>query len=317
MTNELQFLLILTNSNKLWKKTDLAEKLDVSIRTIERYVVKLKDVGFLFKEVRGRICLQHETKINKDLSKLIYFSDEDAATLYNAIDAIESDSKAKSDLKGKLEVLFNSKAIKQKIIKAQGTRRCQKIMNAIEERRQIILKNYSSPHSSSKSDRLVEPFQMDGLRQVWCYEVGSGKNKVFNISRIEQVLVQETCWQHSTSHKAGFTDPFRMISFDGSTIHVVMKMNRMAYNLIVEEYPKTENSITQTSENEWTYEGEVASLKGIGRFAVGLADCVEVVTPELKEYLERFVRNHVLHEVCESPEEVIKRIKETTHKDLL
>ncbi len=310
-------LLLLTNNDKIWKKSELAETLDTSVRSVERYVVKLKDVGFLFKDIPGRVALQRQTQINKGLSELVYFNDEDAATLYNAIDAIESGSKVKSDLKQKLEVLFSSKAVKEKIIRTQGSKKNQKILRAIEERRRVIFKNYSSPHSATKSDRLVEPFKMDGLKQVWCYEVSSGQNKVFNISRIEQVRIQDDCWQCSINHHAGFTDAFRMISFDGSTTHVVMRLNRMAYNLMTEEYPMTEVDVTQTGENEWTYEGEVSSMKGIGRFVLGLADCIKVETPELQLYLEKFVRKNILNETIKEPEEIIREIKATKHKDLL
>lgn len=293
--NELKLLLILMNTSRLWKKEELAEKLEVSIRTIERYVNKLKTVGFIFVESRGRVQLQQYTTLYNELSRMVYFNEEDAATLYNALEAIDTNSEYKNNLRNKLATLYSSKSIREKIIKLQSSQKVQLVMMAIEERKRVILKNYSSPSSNTKTDRLVEPYQMtDGNKQVWCWEIESGKNKVFNISRIEEVQILKEHWKSTVCHQAGFTDAFRMISINGHTIHITLKLNQMAYNLMIEEYPLTEKDITQTSETEWTYDGEVSSMKGIGRFVIGLADCIIIETKELKDYLKTFAEINLI-----------------------
>lgn len=292
---ELKMLLLLTNSKKKWCKTELAQKLDVSVRTIERYIVKLKAVGFIFIDDCHYVALKQTTAVYNKLSDLVYFSEEEATTLYNALEVIETDTKAKRDLREKLATIYSSKKVKEKIIRLQGAKKMEDLMEAIEKRRRVIIKNYLSPSSQTKSDRLVEPFLVsEGGKQVWCWEVESGKNKVFNISRIECIEKLPDCWQCSMYHKAGYTDAFRIISFTGETKHIVLRLNRMAYSLLIEEYPLTEQDITQTGENEWTYEAEVSNYKGIGRFVLGLADCIKVETAELCEYLQTFAENHLM-----------------------
>lgn len=287
--NELKFLLLLMNSSHAWTKKELAQKMGTSVRTIERYIVKIKAAGFIFNEQRGEVTLKQHSAIYDSLSRLVYFSEEDAATLYNALDAIETNTEAKEALRKKLGTIYSTKTVKEKIIRLNRSHKAQDIMRAIEERKRVILKNYSSPSSRTLSDRLVEPFQMaDGDKQVWCWEIETGKNKVFNLSRIEEVVVLKENWKSRVCHEAGFTDAFRMISFNGKTLPVSLRLNQMAFNLLVEEYPKTESHITQTAEGEWLYEDQVASYKGVGRFVLGLADCIQVETKSLQDYLYSF-----------------------------
>ena len=54
----------------------------------------------------------------------------------------------------------------------------------------VILRNYSSPHSNTTSNRIVEPFMfMNNNNDIRCYEIASGQNKTFKISRIESVVI--------------------------------------------------------------------------------------------------------------------------------
>lgn len=289
---ELKIIVLLINNPRYFTKVELAEKLKTTVRTIERNIIKLKEAGFVFNELRGKVALCAESKVCQSLSDLVYFSDEEAATLYNAIEAIEGDSQGRKSLREKLAILYSTDTVKEKIIKMNRSHKVRDLMTAIEKRRRVIFHNYSSPSSRTTTDRLVEPYQLcNNDKMVWCWEVESGKNKMFNISRIESVeILHDVCWQDSMRHQPAFTDAFRNISFNGTTFPVRLRMNQMAYNLMLEEYPLTEADITQTAENQWTYEAEVSSYRGIGRFVIGLADCITVESPGLQGYIENFVK---------------------------
>lgn len=287
---EFRLIVLLLQKTAKYTKEDLANRLETSVRTIERYLQTLRDLGFVFDTTRGPIKLAEVSPLYKELSNLLYFSEEDTALLYNAIDVIETDTVAKQELKKKLASLYSTSTIKEKIIKLNRSKKVQQLMKAMDMRVRVVLKNYSSPSSRSVQDRLVEPFELTGdNKQVWCYEVESGKNKIFNLNRAESIELTTDVWQCSRSHQAGFVDAFRNISFSGKTMHVVLKLNQMAYSIMIDEYPLTERDITQTGPSEWTYEAEVSSYRGIGRFVLGLADCIEVCTPSLLEYMRNFV----------------------------
>ena len=284
----LHMLTLLMQPNRKYSVSDLAELLEVDRRTIYRYIRTFNEAGFVVETKNRHVRLATKTQIHNSLSDLLYFNQEEAMTLYNAIDAIESDNRFKSELKEKLASIYGTKTVEQKLIKLEKNKTRKLVMQAIEERLQVKFCNYISPSSNSTKDRIVEPFCLsEDKTQVWAYEIDTGQNKIFKLSRIESVKLMPQVWIFGMKHRKGFTDAFRIISFDGTTLPAKIRLNKRAYSLLVEEYPLTEKDITK-QENEWIYEGLVSNYKGIGRFVIGLADCVQIETPELKEFVHNF-----------------------------
>ena len=290
-------LTLMMQTNRRYSVTDLARLLDVDRRTVYRYITTFNRAGFVVLTNHHHVRLAQNTQLHKQLSDLLYFNQEEATTLYNAIDAIETDTLLKIELKNKLASIYGTRTIQEKIIRLQKSKVTKFIMEAIEKRHRVVLHNYSSPNSNSITDRLVEPFSLsDDSRHVWAYEISTGKNKLFKLSRIESVEILPQVCLYGIRHHKGTTDAFRIISMDGTTLPARIRMNRRARNLLIEEYPLTENSIHEEGNGEWIYEGKVSSYLGIGRFVIGLADCIVVETPELRDYIVQFAREHIMQE---------------------
>lgn len=287
----LHMLTLLMQSNRRYSVTDLAELLEVDRRTVYRYITTFSNAGFVIQTSGHHVRLAQNTLLHKQLSDLLYFNQEEAMTLYNAIDAIESDTQRKTELKEKLAAIYGTKTVRDKIIRLQKNKVLKLLMQAIDGRRSVILRNYLSPSSNTATDRTVEPFCLsEDSKHVWAYEISTTQNKLFKLSRIESVEVQPTVWLHSMHHRKGYTDAFRIISFDGSTLPVRLRLSRKAYSLMKEEYPLTEQDMQPDGDGFWRYEGRVSSYVGIGRFVMGLADCIEIETPELREYVRQFAQ---------------------------
>ena len=288
-------LTLLMQTNRKYTVSDLARLLEVDRRTIYRYIHTFNEAGFVVETGQHYVRLAHTTQVHRQLSELLYFNQEEALTLYNAIDAIESDTERKRELKQKLTAIYGTKTVQEKLIRLEKSRLLKSVMQAIEGRRRAVLEGYSSPSSNTTSDRLVEPFSLsDDKQHVWAYEVSTGQNKLFKLSRAETVRVLEEPWLMSMRHKRGYTDAFRIISFDGETLPARLVMNRRAYNLLREEYPLSQQDVSPLSEDRWVYDGRVSSYLGIGRFALGLADCISVETPALREWMRDFAKQHIL-----------------------
>ena len=72
-------------------------------------------------------------------------------------------------------------------------------------------------------------------------------------------------------------------------------MGMTAHNLILEEYPLSEKYITRINSRKWRLETKVSSLVGVGRFYLGLADDIKIISPkELKDYIKVFVTDNLL-----------------------
>ena len=165
-------------------------------------------------------------------------------------------------------------------------RNLKDISDAIAAKRIVCLKEYSSPHSHTFTDRVVEPFLLFNDNQdVRCYELESGKNKTFKLSRITNVEVYDAPWIHASEHRKVFTDVF---SFSGEELYTVkLRMGQLSYNLMTEEYPISSNSFSKQEDNHWIVSLDVVSYLGLGRFVLGLYDDIEILEGDgFKDYIK-------------------------------
>lgn len=290
----LRMLAMMLQHTRRYSASQMAEQLGVDRRTIYRYINTFNEAGYVVLTDHHHIRLATGTAIHKQLSDLLFFNQEEAMTLYNAIESIETDTRLKEELKSKLATIYGTSLVTEKLMRMEKNHNTKHLMEAIEKRRRAILKGYSSPSSDTQRDRLVEPFALsEDKKYVWAFELESAKNKVFRISRIQSVEMQEQVCLCSRLHKKGYMDAFRNISNDGSTLSARIRMKRRAYNLLMEEYPLCEQDIIPTdSHEEWILDTQVSSYKGITRFIMGLADQITIETPELKQYVTDYAHRY-------------------------
>jgi predicted DNA-binding transcriptional regulator YafY len=163
-------------------------------------------------------------------------------------------------------------------------------MEAINKKQQVILKRYQSSNSNRISDRFIEPMGFTtNFISLWGFDTEDLRNKLFKTSRIGDVELSSNGWEYEDNHHIGFVDVFRFSSYE--KIPVKLELSLMAKNLMVEEYPMAEQYITNNGNNSYLFEAEVASLAGVGRFALGLIDEVTIHSPEsLKDYLKQKIQ---------------------------
>lgn len=164
------------------------------------------------------------------------------------------------------------------------------LKNAIAARRVVRLCSYSSPHSSTVSDRLVEPFLlMDNGQEVRCHDLGSHTNKTFKVARMKDVEMMDVEWMYEKEHKQVYTDVFM---FSGEERRrVELRLGQLSHNLLVEEYPASEDCITDDG-GHWIFAADVVSFHAVGRFVLGLYDDISILgSDEFKAYVnERISR---------------------------
>lgn len=269
---------------------DIMASQGISRKTVYRYIDSFRSAGIQVNYSNHVFSLGRDSSLEKDLSDLFLFNPDEAVSLYNAIDVIETDSIVSRSLKEKLTAIYGAHDVKEKIIRGEGLHSVKNLMLAIENEKQVVLHGYSSPNSQTSRDRLVEPFRIGpDNEQVWCYDVDSRKCKTFKVSRIQQVEVTEKSWLFKHMHVGGYTDPFRMISNDGRMIKCRLTLNRRAMELLREEYPLTEQYIQLIGDEQWRADIPVSNYIGIGRFVAGLMDHIHIETPELRTYLREYM----------------------------
>ena len=285
-------LMMLLTANNRYTIEELSEKLETSPRTIYRYIDTFKDAGFYVTKTGPYFRLDKKSKYFKDISQLIHFTEEEAYILNSAIESIDPTNTIKQNLKAKLASVYDYKMLAECVVKGQNARNVNSIIEAIEEKKQIIFKDYTSAHSRNVTDRLVEPLSFTtNYIQVWAYEISSGRNKLFKLSRIGSVEVLENGWEHESEHKEGLMDIFRINSFE--QIPVKLKLGLRAASLLVEEYPLGEKYLTPFPDDPYHFvlDINICGYEGVGRFVMGLLDDIEILEGEgLKDFLRERVK---------------------------
>lgn len=287
-------LMKMLTANVEYSVDDIADRLDMSRRTIYRYIDTFRDAGFVIKKSGNCIRLDKESPHFKDISQLVHFTEEEAVILRRAIESIDDTNLLKQNLKRKLYSVYDSRTLADTIVKGQNSSNVHSLIEAMEEQRQVILHDYQSSHSIR--NRIVEPYAFTtNYVNVWCYDTEDGHCKIFKTARIGRVEITTTPWQHSDNHQEGFIDIFRMIAQPDATLTpVTLRLGLLSYNLLMEEYPLAEKYIEQISPNHWLLKTKVANMQGVGRFVIGLLDDIEIIeSPELKQYITNYINKYL------------------------
>ncbi|MBR5850688.1 MAG: WYL domain-containing protein [Alistipes sp.] len=287
-------LMKLLTANTTYTVDQLAERLDMSRRTIYRYIDTFRDAGFVIKKSGDCIRLDKASPHFKEISQLVHFTEEEAMILKRAIENIDDTNLLKQNLKKKLYAVYDNKTLADTVVRGKNAPNIRQLIEAIEEERQVVLHAYQAAHGSGVSDRRVEPFAFTtNYVQVWCLDLKDLRCKLFKTSRIGSVELTDTAWEHKALHEEGFIDCFRM--HGGERKRVVLELGMLAYNLLCEEYPLAERDLRPNGKGGWILDTEVAGMAGIGRFVVGLLDDIHILEgEELTTYLRDYLAKNSL-----------------------
>lgn len=299
-------LLALLSGNIEYTVDELADKLEMSQRTIYRYIDTFKAAGFSVEKVRDYVY--HLTTLKSgvaDLSNIVYFSPEEAYIVNRLIDGLDSDNALKDGLKQKLAAIYDRTSIADFVDRPSNAKKIQTLAEAIKEKKVVELHRYSSSNSGQTKDYRVEPFAFtNNYAGFWAFDLDAGLNKRYKILRLHDVQKIDEPWSKEYAHHATPMDAFRI--HGDKEYHVVVRMNNIAKNLMVEEYPLTEADIRpeeapvvmmdamtlpqhdmdNPEEQYWIYDGTVRGMDGIGRFVLGLQHNFDILEgEELRQFL--------------------------------
>jgi predicted DNA-binding transcriptional regulator YafY len=290
LERELDLMLMLTE-NRHYTVEDICKRMNMSRRNFYYYIEFFRMAGFKVEHNRPWYSLSRESPFFHKLREGINFTEDEALTLRRILNATGDQSIQVQRLRQKLERFYDLQILDGIEVKEQLAHNVSMIYAAIKGHLMVRIVNYSSPHSNTRQDRLVEPFElMNGNREVRCYELTSQMNKTFKLSRMQDVELLDVEWQHESEHRQLLTDVFMFSGERQWTVTLVM--GRLSASLLSEEYPRANRYMKELDEGRWLVEMPVSSFVGVGRFVLGLYDDMEVRgCQEFREYLEQKVRN--------------------------
>lgn len=269
----------------------IAEILGTSKRNAYYLLKTLGDCGFVVRNSHGLYSLDISSPFFKELFPSVSFSKEQVAYLYNLLGRVEKESPVAGKLKLKLQDFYHLNELQEQnpFMSYGSYKNVESLRQAIRNKNVVLLHGYASSNSQTVKDRMVEPYMFLGDdMDIRAYEMESGKNKTFKLSRIGSVEILSLPWANEDKHRDAFTD---MFMFTGEVrLHVTLRLDFLAHNLMLEEHPKSEGMMTREDDKHWLFKTDVANYVGIGRFILGLYDRIDVLGDlGLKLYLKEKV----------------------------
>ena len=284
LERELRLLLLLTENHN-YTVSDLCERVDISRRNLYYYLEFFKQAGFIVENRKPYYRIRKDSPFFRKLDETVHFTEDEAIVLRRILDQTGNDSVLVQRIRHKLDTLYDLDILNSVQLQQQQALNVTQLYDAIKSRRAVVLVGYSSPHSNTEQDRKVEPFLfMNGNREIRCYELSSGMNKTFKISRMRDVKLLDLLWSHEAEHRQVHTDIFM---FSGEQLFPIqLRMGRLSTSILREEYPQAERYLQADGNDHWLLTMNVCSLVGIGRFVLGLYEDIEVQGSEdFKAYL--------------------------------
>ena len=281
---QLRLLLMLTQHRNL-TVDDVSRQLSMSRRSIYRYIDSFKQMGFIVVKEGPRYHIDPESPFFKQITSYIHFTEDEAMTINQVLNSVYDNSPQVRHLREKLSSLYDYKVLCKHGVDEHIAQNLAALFEAVKTERMVVLRDYASPNSAQTSDRIVEPYLfVSENSEVRCYEIKTGQNKTFKLSRIRKVEPLDLLWSHKHEHAEYFTDLFH---FSGEErFPVTLILGQLSMSLLVEEYPGASALLKQQEDGRFLLKTEVCNYKGIGRFVMGLIDDIEIVdSPEFVDYL--------------------------------
>ncbi|MBR2102621.1 MAG: WYL domain-containing protein [Prevotella sp.] len=275
LERELEMLLLLTGNHRV-DIDQACTRLGISRRSFYYYLEFFRDYGFnVERNAPGVFTIGRESPFFRRLIDRVSLTEAEVIVMQRLLSRVAEKNAVVEGLREKLRGYYDFSILDEEQDGTGSSLIVDQLHDAIKYKKMAVLRSYSSPHGQTSRDRLVEPFMlMNGNQEVRCYEPASAMNKTFKIARIGTVDLLSDNWMNEHKHRRMFTDIFM---FSGETTYTVtLTMGRLAYNLMVEELPRSAPFITALDDGRWHLAMPVCNYAGIGRFVLGLMEDITV-----------------------------------------
>ena len=273
---------------------ELARTLETSEYTIYRYINLLESLGYTIDhDEHFRYFIFEPDGITST------FEIEEMELLNNIIGSIDSNNPLKQSLLKKVYMSSPLVPFANDLIDKGFARIVSLINLGIKAKKQIKLINYQSASSNTIKDRIVEPISfVKASSQLCAFDVGNQIIKHFKVKRITDIEILETEATHNNE-----IFPTDIFGFTGSIpIKIELQLSQISYKLLIEEYPESKIFTKIEVQDEITifsFDYEVRSFIGIGRFILGLPNDIIVKSPStLIDYLNLKMKNNSFAQVA-------------------
>ena len=243
----------------------LSESMEVSERSLYRYMELLAEVGFAIqKDSSNRYYLNHD--------HIESFTKEEAELISKSISSNNKSNPLVKSIRTKLVLLDEMNVVSNEVVASHYSKVISKLQEAIETQSQVVLSKYQSASTESVSDRLVEPVSFSSnFDSITAYEIQSGINKFFKIERIGDVQILDNQFEHVDKHESMVSDIFGF-NDTGERHHIKLQLSMRAMLWLRDDYTSSVNFIKEDEEGHWILEVEVFNMEPVNRIIRSMPD---------------------------------------------
>lgn len=287
---ELDLVLLLTDGN-FYTTVEMSERLGVTRRHLYNYFENLKNKGFKFERRGHQYAIDMSSSFFETMRRNSSLNYDEASYICRILQGQPGKNTMATSISNKLKRLYGLPDFDDDRTLKRINTNANKLQDAIAQKTTVRLNRYSSPHSGTVSDRIVEPFLMINDRQdVICYEITTNTCKTFKVARIASVDALNVKWTYEDRHQTPYSDVF---GFTGDQRHnISLRLGLLSYNLLKEEYPATAPLIVADGTDHWRVDLICASMLGPARFVLGLYDDVKILGDnDFKQYVKQRIKD--------------------------
>ena len=171
LENELQLIMLLADSVG-YTAIELSKLMNISRRQIYYLLDFIKSAGFILFKKDNKFHIDRRSLFFTKLSQTLQFTDDELHTIYNILLMADNSSDMVSQLRAKLDRTYNFSESVNSTTWKNHINKVKIITNAIKNKKMLRFVDYSSPHSHSVTNRVVEPFLlMNNNQDVRCHEI--------------------------------------------------------------------------------------------------------------------------------------------------
>jgi proteasome accessory factor C len=243
----------------------LAESVEISERSLYRYLELLEEVGFdIQKDSLNRYFLNQDN--------IESFTKEEAELIIKSISSNQKNNPLVKSIRTKLVLLDEMNVASNEIVASHYSKVISKLQEAIETKSQIILSKYQSASTESVTDRLVEPVSFSSnFDSITAFEIESGINKFFKIERIGDVEILNIPFEFEEKHESLVSDIFGF-NYTDEKHRVKLQLSMRATLWLKDDYPSSINFIKENGDGHWILEAEVFSMEPVNRIIRSMPD---------------------------------------------
>lgn len=236
----------------------LSESMEVSERSLYRYMELLVEVGFeINKDSSNRYYLNHD--------HIEPFTKEEAELISQSISSNQKNNPLIKSIRTKLVLLDEMNVVSNEIVASHYSKVISLLKDAIETKSQVVLLKYQSASTESVTDRLVEPVSFSSnFDSITAFEIESGKNKFFKIERIGDVQILGNSFEHVEKHESLESDIFGF-NDTGDRHHVKLQLSMRAMLWLKDDYPLSVSFIKEEADGHWILEADVFNMEPVHR----------------------------------------------------